>query len=90
MDCEYLRQCCETLTQDNKRLKKELQQLRALNNNQLYTHLRPATTLTMCPSCERVVASGGGAGAAVGATAGVLSLSSTNTATQAQQAHPAS
>lgn len=55
VDCEYLKRCCETLTEENRRLHKELQELRALKNtsNPFYMQL-PATTLTMCPSCERV------------------------------------
>ncbi|XP_073150705.1 uncharacterized protein [Henckelia pumila] len=55
VDYEYLKRCCETLTEENKRLQKELQELRALNKatNPFYKHL-PATTLTMCPSCERI------------------------------------
>lgn len=68
VDCEYLKRCCETLTEENKRLHKELQELRALkstNSNPFLMQL-PATTLTMCPSCERVASSavtGGGGGA---------------------------
>ncbi|XP_022930228.1 homeobox-leucine zipper protein HOX11-like [Cucurbita moschata] len=55
-DCEYLKRWCETLTEENRRLQKELQELRAFKASQpFYSHL-PATTLTMCPSCERVVA----------------------------------
>ncbi|XP_027357010.1 homeobox-leucine zipper protein HOX11-like [Abrus precatorius] len=55
VDCEYLKRCCDTLKEENKRLQKELQELRALktNSNPFYMQL-PATTLTMCPSCERV------------------------------------
>lgn len=55
VDCEYLKRCCETLTEENRRLHKELQELRALKStsNPFYMQL-PATTLTMCPSCERV------------------------------------
>ncbi|KZV13941.1 hypothetical protein F511_44772 [Dorcoceras hygrometricum] len=52
VDCEYLKRCCETLSEENTRLHKELQDLRALktpNSNPFYM----ATTLTMCPSCER-------------------------------------
>ncbi|XP_051143774.1 homeobox-leucine zipper protein HOX11-like [Andrographis paniculata] len=62
VDCEYLKKCCETLTEDNKRLHKELQELRALKTaNPFYaaTHV-PPTTLTMCPSCERVAGAGAG------------------------------
>ncbi|KAL5995434.1 hypothetical protein ACLOJK_025496 [Asimina triloba] len=65
VDCEYLKRCCETLTEENRRLQKELQELRALkSSNPFYTRL-PATTLTMCPSCERVVASSNGADSSV-------------------------
>ncbi|TVU09754.1 hypothetical protein EJB05_43249 [Eragrostis curvula] len=54
VDCEYLKRCCETLTEENRRLHKELAELRALKTvNPYYMHL-PATTLSMCPSCERV------------------------------------
>ncbi|KAL8117839.1 homeobox-leucine zipper protein HAT22 isoform X2 [Apium graveolens] len=58
VDCEYLKKCCETLTDENRRLQKELQELKALKVSQpLYMQL-PAATLTMCPSCERVGAGG--------------------------------
>ncbi|GAV77620.1 Homeobox domain-containing protein/HALZ domain-containing protein [Cephalotus follicularis] len=54
VDCDHLKRCCETLTEENRRLHKELQELRALKaSNPFYMQL-PATTLTMCPSCERV------------------------------------
>ncbi|KAG8047556.1 hypothetical protein GUJ93_ZPchr0008g14093 [Zizania palustris] len=54
VDCEYLKRCCETLTDENRRLHKELAELRALKTARpFYMHL-PATTLSMCPSCERV------------------------------------
>ncbi|KAF2289487.1 hypothetical protein GH714_036592 [Hevea brasiliensis] len=54
VDCEYLKRCCETLTEENRRLQKELQELRALKTSQSFYMQLPATTLTMCPSCERV------------------------------------
>ncbi|XP_034907883.1 homeobox-leucine zipper protein HAT14 [Populus alba] len=54
VDCEYLKRCCETLTKENRRLQKELQDLRALKTSQPFYMQLPATTLTMCPSCERV------------------------------------
>ncbi|XP_010055469.2 homeobox-leucine zipper protein HAT4 isoform X2 [Eucalyptus grandis] len=57
VDCEYLKRCCESLTEENRRLQKEVQELRALKlSPQFYMHLSPPTTLTMCPSCERVAA----------------------------------
>ncbi|KAL2480500.1 Homeobox-leucine zipper protein HAT14 [Abeliophyllum distichum] len=54
VDCEYLKKCCETLTEENRRLQKELQELRALKASQPFYMQLPATTLSMCPSCERV------------------------------------
>ncbi|KAK4743327.1 hypothetical protein SAY87_001328 [Trapa incisa] len=56
IDCEYLKRYCETLTEENRRLQKELQELRALKTSQPFYMQLPATTLTMCPSCERVAA----------------------------------
>ena len=56
VDCEYLKRCCETLTEENRRLHKELQELRALKTSNPFYMQLPATTLTMCPSCERVAA----------------------------------
>ncbi|CAL9076494.1 unnamed protein product [Musa acuminata var. zebrina] len=55
VDCEFLKRCCETLTDENRRLQKEVQELRALKlSPQFYMHMTPPTTLSMCPSCERV------------------------------------
>ncbi|KZV57029.1 hypothetical protein F511_08187 [Dorcoceras hygrometricum] len=55
VDCEFLKKCCETLTDENRRLQKELQELKALKSaaQPLYMQL-PAATLTMCPSCESI------------------------------------
>ncbi|XP_009604044.1 homeobox-leucine zipper protein HAT14 isoform X2 [Nicotiana tomentosiformis] len=69
VDCEYLKKCCETLTEENKRLQKELQELRALKSSQPFYMQLPATTLTMCPSCERVVTATSSAAAASAAAA---------------------
>ncbi|KAL3497543.1 hypothetical protein ACH5RR_040275 [Cinchona calisaya] len=55
VDCEYLKRCCESLTEENRRLQKEVQELRTLKlSPQFYMQMTPPTTLTMCPSCERV------------------------------------
>lgn len=57
VDCEFLKRCCENLTDENRRLMKEVQELRALKlSPQFYMQMTPPTTLTMCPSCERVSA----------------------------------
>ncbi|KAL6859106.1 hypothetical protein ACP4OV_018108 [Aristida adscensionis] len=68
-DCEYLKRCCETLTEENRRLHKELAELRALKTAQpFYRHL-PATTLSMCPSCERVASNPAASTSATAASA---------------------
>ncbi|XP_028772796.1 homeobox-leucine zipper protein HAT22 [Neltuma alba] len=60
VDCEFLKKCCETLTDENRRLQKELQELKALKlSHPLYVPM-PAATLTMCPSCERLGGVGDG------------------------------
>ncbi|XP_059282895.1 homeobox-leucine zipper protein HAT22-like [Lycium ferocissimum] len=59
VDCEFLKKCCKTLTDENRKLYKELQELKALKIGQpLYMQLPAAATLTVCPSCERVAGSG--------------------------------
>lgn len=60
VDCELLKKCCETLTEENKRLQKELQELKSLKLTASYCMQLPAATLTMCPSCERVASGGEG------------------------------
>ncbi|XP_022770204.1 homeobox-leucine zipper protein HAT3-like [Durio zibethinus] len=65
VDCEYLKRCCENLREENRRLQKEVQELRALKlSPQLYLHMNPPTTLTMCPSCERASVSSSSSSAA--------------------------
>ncbi|XP_044501825.1 homeobox-leucine zipper protein HAT3 [Mangifera indica] len=70
VDCEYLKRCCDTLTEENRRLQKEVQELRALKlSPQLYMHMNPPTTLTMCPSCERVAVSSSSSSSSAAAAA---------------------
>ncbi|KAJ0733080.1 putative transcription factor homeobox-WOX family [Helianthus annuus] len=55
VDCEYLKKCCETLKEENTRLHKELQELKALKQSTQPPYMQlPAATLTMCPSCKRI------------------------------------
>lgn len=54
VDCEFLKKCCETLTDENRRLQKEVQELKKLKLAQPFYMQLPAATLTMCPSCERI------------------------------------
>ncbi|ERN20228.1 homeobox-leucine zipper protein ATHB-4 [Amborella trichopoda] len=57
VDCEFLKRCCENLTEENRRLQKEVMELRSLKQTpHFYMHVPPAA-LTMCPSCERVAVS---------------------------------
>jgi len=56
VDCEFLKKCCEKLTHENLKLKKELQELRAQQMGQkpLYIQLsKAATTLNVCSLCEK-------------------------------------
>ncbi|TKY74938.1 Homeobox-leucine zipper protein HOX19 [Spatholobus suberectus] len=61
VDCELLKKCCETLTEENKMLQKELQELKSMKTTlgPFYMQL-PVASLTICPSCERIC---GGSGA---------------------------
>ncbi|KAA0058190.1 homeobox-leucine zipper protein HOX18-like [Cucumis melo var. makuwa] len=56
VDCEFLKKCCERLNEENRRLKKELNELRSLKlgASQLYIQLPKAATLTICPSCDQI------------------------------------
>ncbi|XP_016196782.1 homeobox-leucine zipper protein HAT4 isoform X3 [Arachis ipaensis] len=78
VDCEYLKRYCENLSEENRRLQKEVQELRTLKlSPQLYMHMNPPTTLTMCPSCERVaVSSASSSNSAAASTTHVPALQS--------------
>ncbi|KAK2398729.1 homeobox-leucine zipper protein HOX11 [Trifolium repens] len=57
-DFEELKKCCETLTEENKNLQKELQELKSMQTvstttTPFYVQI-PAATLTICPSCETI------------------------------------
>uniref|UniRef100_A0A0E0DWL3 Homeobox domain-containing protein n=1 Tax=Oryza meridionalis TaxID=40149 RepID=A0A0E0DWL3_9ORYZ len=65
VDCEYLKRWCERLADENKRLEKELADLRALkaapspaSASAMQPSSSAAATLTMCPSCRRVATAG--------------------------------
>lgn len=79
VDCEFLKKCCETLTDENRRLQKELHELKALKLSQPFYMQLPAATLTMCPSCERIgTTAGGGGGDGSGASKGAFRIATTN------------
>ncbi|KAK1317804.1 Homeobox-leucine zipper protein HAT22 [Acorus calamus] len=67
MDCEILKRCCENLTDENRRLQKELQELKKIkyapsSTPPIYMQFPAAATLSVCPSCERMISSAGGSG----------------------------
>ncbi|XP_044475118.1 homeobox-leucine zipper protein HAT22-like [Mangifera indica] len=62
VDCEFLKKCCESLTEENKRLQQELQELKSFKVVAPIYMQMPAATLTMCPSCEKVGGGGGSGG----------------------------
>ncbi|KAG8077368.1 hypothetical protein GUJ93_ZPchr0007g3505 [Zizania palustris] len=65
MECEYLKRCFGSLTEENRRLQREVEELRAMRvapPTVLSPHTRqplPASALTMCPRCERITATTG-------------------------------
>ncbi|KAK7377018.1 hypothetical protein VNO80_02438 [Phaseolus coccineus] len=57
-DCDLLKKCCDTLTEENKRLQKELQELKSMQAMPVPLYMQiPAATLSLCPSCERICGS---------------------------------
>ncbi|KAK3134461.1 hypothetical protein QOZ80_6AG0549510 [Eleusine coracana subsp. coracana] len=64
VDCELLKRCCESLTDENQRLKHELMQLqRSTEAARLYVQFpraAAADTMSFCPSCEKVTLTSGG------------------------------
>ncbi|KAL2338707.1 hypothetical protein Fmac_013153 [Flemingia macrophylla] len=56
VDREFLKKHCQNLSDENRRLKRELQELRALKvgPSQLCIQLSKTTTLTMCSSCQKL------------------------------------
>ncbi|XP_028776614.1 homeobox-leucine zipper protein ATHB-17-like [Neltuma alba] len=60
MECEYLKRWFGSLSEQNRRLHKEVEQLRAMKVGPPTVmsphgrHPLPASTLTMCPRCEKV------------------------------------
>ncbi|GAB2226172.1 hypothetical protein Drorol1_Dr00021968 [Drosera rotundifolia] len=77
VDCSYWKRYCETLTCENKKLQKELQELRALKTAHPAPFYMPAT-LTMCPKCEKIGGSNGVVSAKMKATTLVSSPSTVN------------
>jgi len=52
-----LKKCCESLTEENKRLQKEVQELKSMQAMAMPLYMQiPAATLSLCPSCERISA----------------------------------
>ncbi|MFS7924893.1 putative leucine zipper, homeobox-associated [Helianthus anomalus] len=73
VDCEYLKRCCDRLTEENRRLQKEVNELRAIKlSPQFYMNMNPPTTLTMCPQCERVAVSSSSSSSSAATTSSTL------------------
>lgn len=54
VECEILRKCYEDLKDENKRLNKEVEELKSLKMSTTPFRVQlSAATLSMCPSCER-------------------------------------
>ncbi|KAJ6699760.1 hypothetical protein OIU79_012916 [Salix purpurea] len=55
-DYEVLKRCCESLSNENRRLKREVQELRSQqsgrSSSSLHSQLAKDGTATKCPSCE--------------------------------------
>ncbi|KAF0903272.1 hypothetical protein E2562_026558 [Oryza meyeriana var. granulata] len=67
VDCEHLKRWCDQLADENRRLQKELAELRALKTTPAPppgSSVPPLTTLTMCLSCKRVASSSSASAAA--------------------------
>ncbi|CAL9122671.1 homeobox-leucine zipper protein HOX17 isoform X2 [Musa acuminata AAA Group] len=56
VDCGFLRRCCERLANENRRLKRELMEMRSVvkPGPQLSVEHRKAARLRMCSSCEKM------------------------------------
>ncbi|XP_008781928.2 homeobox-leucine zipper protein HAT22-like [Phoenix dactylifera] len=60
LDREFLNKCCENLSNENQRLKRELEELKSMKPGcPFYVGIPKVATLTLCPSCERTMAAGG-------------------------------
>lgn len=57
MDCEFLKKWCQSLNDENSRLKKELQELRSIKIDQwaspFHLQLPKIRTIALCPSCQK-------------------------------------
>ncbi|KAJ0494273.1 putative transcription factor homeobox-WOX family [Helianthus annuus] len=55
MEFEHLKKFCDKLTCENRKLQKELQELKALKSSSQPFYMQlPAAGLSVCPSCERI------------------------------------
>ncbi|TMX04411.1 hypothetical protein EJD97_008909 [Solanum chilense] len=57
VDCEFMKKWCQSLNDENNRLKKELQELRSIKIDQRSPtpfHLSKTRTLALCSSCQKI------------------------------------
>ncbi|KAK1410340.1 hypothetical protein QVD17_36875 [Tagetes erecta] len=52
VDCEYLKKCCKILTDENQKLRQQVQQLKQVHK--VHMPQPPTATVTVCPSCEQI------------------------------------
>ncbi|CAI8616732.1 unnamed protein product [Vicia faba] len=94
MECEYMKRWFGSLTEQNRRLQREVEELRAMKVGPLTvvsphsSEPLPASTLSMCPRCERVTTNVAAAAIAVDknvAAAVTLSPKVSTLSTQSRQ-----
>ncbi|KAJ0963331.1 hypothetical protein J5N97_028453 [Dioscorea zingiberensis] len=65
VDCDFLKRRCETLTDENQRLRTELQELKALKLTAPLFMQLPKSSPMICPSCERITGGDGPKGSSL-------------------------
>ncbi|KAG4917442.1 hypothetical protein JHK85_055723 [Glycine max] len=91
MECEYLKRWFGSLTEQNRRLQREVEELRAMKVGPptvISPHScepLPASTLSMCPRCERVTSTADKPPSAAAAAAAAATLSPKVPPTQSRQ-----
>jgi len=54
VNCELLKKCCESLTEENKMLQKELEELKSMKTALQGPIFMQLPVVTICPSCETI------------------------------------
>ncbi|CAI0387265.1 unnamed protein product [Linum tenue] len=67
VDCEFLRKCCDSLSNENRRLKAELQELLRYGRNEPSPRGQASTATATCRSCQKRNVSSSGTASSSGA-----------------------